>query len=110
MKTIEEVKERYPDIILPIRPETVIADKIVTKSLNRDFLEELDELIELGKNDEANKLVNKNLTSAIKALTLKKHNINENEFVSKIEKELFRRISFTIKKVRKQLNAYKLRA
>ena len=102
MKTIEEVKERYPDIILPIRPETVIADKIVTKSLNRDFFEELDELIELGKNDEANKLVNKNLTSAIKALTLKKHNINENEFVSKIEKELFRRISFTIKKVRKQ--------
>ena len=38
MKTIEEVKEAYPDIILPIKPEIVIADKIVTKSLNRDFL------------------------------------------------------------------------
>lgn len=45
IKTVEELKEKYPSIKVPNNPIEVIAKKLAG-SLNRDFYEKLDEIIE----------------------------------------------------------------
>lgn len=42
IKTVEELNKKYPHIKVPLRAETVIAEKVIN-SLTRDFYEQLDE-------------------------------------------------------------------
>lgn len=79
IKTIEELKEQYPKIKIPPRPEEVIAKKIESV-LTRDFYEELDKVFENGSQDNIVKFLEYNITKMTK-LIAQKFNVNpENLF------------------------------
>lgn len=79
IKTIEELKELYPKIKIPPRPEEVIAKKIESV-LTRDFYEELDKVFENGSQDNIVKFLEYNITKMTK-LIAQKFNVNpENLF------------------------------
>ena len=64
IKTIEELKQAYPHIKIPQKPEIIIAEKI-TNTLTRDFYENLDEYYHNGDNDGIVNLFNNKLAPII---------------------------------------------
>lgn len=75
INTIDELKEVYPKIAVPTRPENAIANKI-TGLLTRDFFEELDDLIIAGNRSEVFEFSDKKIRSILGEVA-KAYNVDE---------------------------------
>lgn len=82
INSLEELKENFPKIEIPQRPENVIAKKIESV-LTRDFYEELDKCIDVMSEDKTMKLFNKTLQPIFEEIS-EKFGIDLNMFSDKI--------------------------
>lgn len=82
IKTLEELKEYFPKIEIPQRPENVIVKKIESV-LTRDFYEELDQCIDVMSEEKTMQLFNKTLQPIFDEIS-KKYGIDPDEFYNKM--------------------------
>lgn len=99
IKTIEELKEKYPKIYTPPRPEKIIAQKIEA-SLPNEFYEKLDMLFETSNSSKpAISYIVKNIQQQ-SSIIAKKYNLPEQKFFERIGIETNKAILTRLQKIK----------